>query len=135
MTTPLQPSGFAMQPRLRKKVTLITGAVGGIGSAVVQRFVEEGALAVVLTDLNQKALDASVEQFQELAMKLARASGSHEGPEVQLRGMAMDVTKESDVEAVFDAVVKEFGRVDVVVANVSILSSTHELQNTYSAAM
>ena len=39
--------------RLKDKTALITGAGGGIGSAVVKRFAEEGA-RVILSDLHEE---------------------------------------------------------------------------------
>ena len=41
--------------RLEGKVAVLTGAVGGIGSAIVEKFVAEGA-KVVAADMNSEAL-------------------------------------------------------------------------------
>lgn len=112
----MQASGYSMQPRLRGKVCLITGATGGIGMATVQRFVEEGAAAVVLTDMSQKKLDDCVQQLEDFKLHILTSSTT------RLLGVVMDVTKEDQVEAAFAATLKSFSKVDVVVANVSEFS-------------
>ena len=84
--------------RLQDKVALITGGASGIGFATAQLFADEGA-KVVLTDLH--------------APQLPSAAAVHK----------LDVTSENDWIAVTDAVVRDFGKIDIVVnsAGVSLL--------------
>ena len=42
--------------RLQNKVSVITGAAGGIGLATVQKFAQEGAI-IAVCDLNKEAVD------------------------------------------------------------------------------
>lgn len=54
---------------IKGKVAIITGAAGGIGRSLVQRFLEEGA-HVAAFDINQDGLDALNGQFQPYASQL-----------------------------------------------------------------
>ena len=90
--------------RLDGKVALITGAAGGIGSAMVRRFVAEGA-RVGAADLNASRVR---ELFQ----------GSQ--PADQLESVQMDVTSEISVRAAVDSIVNRWGRIDVLINNAGV---------------
>jgi NAD(P)-dependent dehydrogenase (short-subunit alcohol dehydrogenase family) len=83
--------------RLSGKVSLVTGATGGIGEAISRRLAVEGA-RVVVTDVDAKRCKA-------LAAELPDAIG-----------LALDVTSED----AWQSVVAEVGRVDVLVNNAGI---------------
>src|SRR5690606_10906299 len=51
-------SGGTAMKRLQDKVAIITGGSGGIGKAVAERFLDEGA-SVMLVDIDQDGLDAA----------------------------------------------------------------------------
>ena len=80
---------------------MITGASGGIGSAMARRFADEGA-KVVVHYRRQRA------QAEALKQEL---------PEGQALLVGADLTKEADVRRLFESAVKHFGRVDTLVAN------------------
>ncbi|QQR80900.1 MAG: SDR family NAD(P)-dependent oxidoreductase [Deltaproteobacteria bacterium] len=84
------------------KVALITGASSGIGEALAQEFVKEGAQVVLLA----RRLD----RLGELAQKL-NASGD------KALALECDVTRDGDLEKAAAQAVKKFGKIDVVVAN------------------
>jgi 3-oxoacyl-[acyl-carrier protein] reductase len=86
------------------RTAVVTGGAQGIGFAIAERFVAEGA-RVVLGDLD---LDATETAVQKLG-----------GAEVA-RAVRCDVTKSADVEALVDAAVTEFGALDVMVNNAGI---------------
>ncbi len=88
--------------RLEGKVAVVTGACGGIGQAIVRKFVSEGA-SVVAADLDR-------EQAEEFASTF---SG-------QVRGFGVDVTDYSQVQAMVAAAVDQFGTFDVMVNNAGI---------------
>ncbi|MBS3903969.1 MAG: 3-hydroxybutyrate dehydrogenase [Simkania sp.] len=90
--------------RLHNKVTFIAGASGGIGSSLVQRFLQEGS-KVILADRNPSAC-------QELLKKF--------GKDDQGIVIEMDVTNESQINSAFDASIKKFGKIDVVIYNAGI---------------
>ncbi|MBL7493216.1 SDR family oxidoreductase [Frankia sp. AgB1.9] len=85
------------------RVALVTGAAGGIGGAVVRRFVAEGG-KVVGGDIDEAGL---------------AALGAELGPEV-FAGARCDVTVEDDVAALVALATERFGGLDVVVANAGV---------------
>lgn len=93
-----------MSGRLGGKVAVITGGAQGIGLAIAQRFVDEGA-RVVLGDLNTEALEAAVAELG--------------GGDVALC-VQCDVTSSSDVDGLIDTAVVAFGSLDVMVNNAGI---------------
>jgi 3(or 17)beta-hydroxysteroid dehydrogenase len=91
--------------RVDHKVALVTGAASGIGFATAGLLADEGA-EVLLTDLDKSRAGAAM-------AALGQRARFHE----------LDVTREADWIAVTDAVVSEFGRLDILVncAGVSLL--------------
>jgi 3-oxoacyl-[acyl-carrier protein] reductase len=88
-----------METGLSGKVVIVTGASGGIGSAIARRFAEEGANVVA----HYRRQRAQVE-----ALKL---------PKEQSLLVGADLTNEAAVRRLFAAAVKRFGRVDTLIAN------------------
>ncbi len=95
---------------LAGKIGLITGAAGGIGSAVATRLLSAGA-CVMLADLD-------AERLETVRQRLVGTFG-----EDLVRGVVCDVTREADVAGAFDAVAREFGGLDILVANAGLASS------------
>jgi NAD(P)-dependent dehydrogenase (short-subunit alcohol dehydrogenase family) len=91
-----------MQSRFDRQVVLITGASSGIGAALAREFAQKGAHTVLLA--------RRAERIEALAAKLTGAGR---------RSLALtgDVTREGDLEHAVEAARKEFGRLDVAVAN------------------
>jgi len=96
-----------MYASLREKVVVVTGAAGGIGRSIAQRFAGDGA-KVVVNDVNAAAA-------AEVACAITDAGG------VALSVVA-DVSDGEAVAAMFDAVMAEFGTVDVLVNNAGLVS-------------
>lgn len=96
---------------LAGRVALITGGSGGIGSAIVERYLSEGACAV-LADIDGTSLAEAVARF-----------GKRFGADV-VRGVQVDVTREDAVIAAFDEAVVAFGGIDIVVSNAGIASAS-----------
>ena len=91
--------------RLKNRVAVVTGAASGIGKEIARTFVREGA-KVVIADLNQAGADAAAAELG--------------GPERRAIGVAMDVTREEQVDAGMAQAIKTFGRLDVLVSNAGI---------------
>ena len=90
--------------KLDGKVALITGAASGIGHAIARRYVEAGG-KVIIADLNA---DGAAKSANEL------------GDTKTAIGIAMDVSKEDQVNAGIEQAVKAFGRIDILVSNAGI---------------
>lgn len=95
---------------LAGKVALITGGAGGIGSAIAERYLMEGA-CVALADIDAQALAG-------VSARLAQKYGAD-----QVRAIALDVTSEASVEAATAATALAFGGVDILVSNAGIASA------------
>lgn len=83
--------------RFAGRVAVVTGGGSGIGAAVVARLAAEGCEAVHVVDVN-------VEGAETVAGSWTTAAAH-----------ALDVTDAAAVDALFDAVVAEHGRLDVLV--------------------
>jgi rhamnulose-1-phosphate aldolase/alcohol dehydrogenase len=92
------------------KVALVTGGAGGIGAATAARLMAQGA-CVMLADRDAAALDAV---HAQLATKF--------GKDI-VRSALCDVTDEAQVQAAFNECAREFGGLDILVANAGIASS------------
>lgn len=99
---------------LNGKSCIITGAARGIGATIALRFVQSGARVAIA--------DLKLEDAQATADKLTKM-----GPG-EAMGIAMDVTKEDQVNAGVQEVVDTWGGVDVLVSNAGI-QIVHELQD------
>ncbi|WP_406335171.1 bifunctional aldolase/short-chain dehydrogenase [Streptomyces sp. NBC_00203] len=99
---------------LATRVALVTGAGSGIGRAIAERLVAEGA-CVVVADLNGENADA-----------VASALG---GPDKAV-AVTVDVTSEEQIAEAFKAAVLAFGGVDLVVNNAGISISKPLLETT-----
>jgi len=90
---------------IKGKTVVITGAGRGLGQSMALTLAGQGArLALV---------DLSVE-------RLAETLAACKERQVQAAPYAADVSKEADVIALFDAVVREFGRVDALINNAGL---------------
>ncbi len=94
-----------------RKVGLITGGAGGIGSATCRRLLAEG-MHVVIADIN-------LEGAQQLADALNQQFG--EGRAIAAK---VDVTSEEAVRECFNAAILGYGGVDVVVNNAGLATSS-----------
>ena len=99
---------FAEKLRLDGRVAVVTGGGRGIGLSCVEAMAENGA-TVIIADVDT---DVAEQGRAELAAK---------GYAVEAR--ALDVTKPDEVEALAAAVLREHGRVDILVANAGIARS------------
>jgi NAD(P)-dependent dehydrogenase (short-subunit alcohol dehydrogenase family) len=90
-----------MTDRLRDKIALVTGAGSGIGRAIVERFIVEGARVV--------AVDISGRQNE-----LAEALGPNCLP------FHADVSRSQDVQAMLAAAISAFGGLHVLCNNAAI---------------
>lgn len=110
---PLEQYKLKLAPPERefaRRVVLVTGAAGGIGSAICRRVAQDGAHIV--------ATDIDLAGAEKLAAYLNQQHGAGRAIAVK-----MDVTSEESVRAAFDQAVLAFGGLDVIVNNAGLASS------------
>jgi rhamnulose-1-phosphate aldolase/alcohol dehydrogenase len=110
---PLEQYKLSLMPPERefaRRVCLVTGAAGGIGSAICRRLAADGA-HIVVTDIDAAGASA-------VADELCAKFGPGRAVDV-----AMDVTSEDSVRNAFRQAALAYGGVDIVVSNAGISSS------------
>lgn len=80
---------------------IIKGA-SGIGKETGFLFAEAGAKAIAFADIDEKGAEEAAAKSKELATN----------PEYRAIALVVDVRDEASVQAIIDATVKEFGRID-----------------------
>ena len=91
--------------RLSGKTALITGSARGIGYAFAEAYVNEGAKVCIA--------DIDFAQAQTSALGLGDDAIS----------VALDVTKQTSIDAAVQKTVSEFGQIDILVNNAAIFSA------------
>ncbi|NJC28465.1 bifunctional aldolase/short-chain dehydrogenase [Neolewinella antarctica] len=105
----LEEAKLQRQPKeqpLSRKVALVTGAGGGIGKAIADKLVAEGAV-VVLSDINKASLE-------EAHATYGRDQSTY---------AVCDVTDMASIEGALDAAALAFGGVDIVVHSAGLAIS------------
>jgi NAD(P)-dependent dehydrogenase (short-subunit alcohol dehydrogenase family) len=100
---------------LANKVAVVTGGSRGLGRAIVQAFAEAGA-DVVIASRKLEACESAAEQ-------IAGSTGRRAIP------VACHVGRWDDCDALIDAALNEFGRIDVLVNNAGMSPLYNELVN------
>lgn len=98
-----------------RRVIAITGAGGALGAAVARRLAGEPDTAVVLSDVSEPSLAATV-------------AGLADAPSPVATVMA-DVSDPVAVEGVVRLAVEQFGRLDVLVSNAGVLTPSGRIHN------
>lgn len=88
------------------KVTIVTGAGGGIGRATAKRFAEEGAI-LVLADASEAAIAATAKTLPASTTVLA---------------MAGDLRDKHHCRDLVERSVDRFGRIDILINNAGIIT-------------
>ena len=104
-TTPPQSTTTIDSDSLAGKVAVITGAARGIGYAVAQTYAAHGA-TVVVSDIDQSAAATAAQTLPDASAQ------------------SCDVRDEHSITELFDRTLNQHGRVDIVVANAGIATTS-----------
>jgi 3-oxoacyl-[acyl-carrier protein] reductase len=91
-----------------KKVALVTGGSGGIGSEIARRLAKEGASVVLTYATGEEAAAKVVAQIQ--------AEGG------DARALRADISQPDDINALFRAVLEQHGQIDIVINNAGVIA-------------
>jgi 3-oxoacyl-[acyl-carrier protein] reductase len=92
--------------KLNGKIAVVTGASKGIGAGIAKQFAEEGASVIVNYASSKSDADKVVDEISKRGGKAVAVQGS--------------VAKKSEVEALFAAAEKAFGKIDILVNNAGV---------------
>jgi 3-oxoacyl-[acyl-carrier protein] reductase len=98
-----------------RRVVVITGAGGALGGAIAARLATEPDTDLVLSDVSDASLDATVAGL-----------GEHDG---DVETLLADVSDFDAVEAVVTRATERFGRLDVLISNAGVLSPNGRIHN------
>lgn len=98
-----------MSKILQDRVALVTGGAQGLGEAICHRLALEGA-DIIVADIN---LEGSEGVAADIRARTDRKA----------IGLKVDVTNEEMLEELFDRIIAEFGRLDIMVSNAGVLFS------------
>jgi NAD(P)-dependent dehydrogenase (short-subunit alcohol dehydrogenase family) len=88
--------------RLKDKVAIVTGSGRGIGRDIALAYAREGA-HVVINDVDPTTADATAAETAKL--------------DVKILAQPADVSRKADVDRLINVVMREFGRIDILVNN------------------
>lgn len=104
-------------PKLGGRVAIVTGTSPNIGGGIAEGLAAEGAIVV--------AVDSIAANAHDCADYIAKNGG-------QALGLVCDVTDEAQVEATIGAVLRTFGRVDILVNNAAFFNKKGVLDMPYA---
>ena len=87
--------------RVKDKIIVVTGAAGGIGRALAERFLKEGARQVVVSDINGDGVEAT-------------------GKELGCVPMRTDVSKDAEVKRLIEETEEKVGPIDLFCSNAGL---------------
>lgn len=96
--------------RLKDKVAIITGGSTGIGYAITEAYLQEGAKVVIASYSENEVVSAK----EELSKKY---------DENNILGVTCDVKNTEDVKKVVKETINKFGKIDILINNAGITSA------------
>ncbi len=92
--------------KLQNKVAVVTGGAKGIGAAIVERLLNDGAKAVVILDMDLESCEATAKKYDADGTRTA--------------SYKCNVADADAVKTVFDDIMAKYGKVDILVNNAGI---------------
>lgn len=111
--------------RLKDKVAIVTGGSRGIGYAIVETFLREGAV-VILTASKEETAQKAVDKLKQ------------NNPDAKVYGIAPNLSNLPEVVTAFRRIEQEFGKIDILVNNAGVSESTPLLsysQDTFDSVI
>jgi 3-oxoacyl-[acyl-carrier protein] reductase len=99
---------------MTRRVVVITGAGGALGSALSAHFAGQADTDLVLSDVSEKSLDTAVAGLPDA---------------VAVETVVADVSDTTQVDVVVARAVERFGRLDVLISNAGVLSPNGRIHN------
>ena len=93
---------------IQSNTVLITGACSGIGKIMARICLEKGARQVIIWDINEKAIDATVAELSPLG---------------SVRGFRADISDAQSVQAAYEQTRAACGDVDILINNAGIVAN------------
>ena len=97
-----------MEIKMKDKVVLVTGSARGIGKAIAEKYLQEGASVIIADVLEEKAKETIIEfekKYKENIIVFQKT----------------DISKKEDVLNLFSFIKDQFGRLDILVNNAGVL--------------
>ena len=98
-----------MDRLLENRIAIVTGGAQGLGEAICLRLAKEGA-HIIVADLNLEGAEKVAASIEHLSDRQALA-------------VKVNVTDEDQVQAMAQAAMSKFGRIDLLVSNAGVLIS------------
>ncbi|RTQ97679.1 L-iditol 2-dehydrogenase [Halomonas nitroreducens] len=105
--------------QLQDKVAVITGGARGIGLAIAERYLAEGA-RVVVADIDERAIEEAVQALHQAADNAGE----------RVMGVRLDVSDRVSIEAMVTSVTERFGGIDILVNNAAVFDMAPVLDVT-----
>lgn len=96
---------------LENKVAIVTGGTRGIGYAIVENFLKNGA-KVALFGSKEESVTKAVNKLKE------------KNPDYEVIGYFPNLTNEEEIKQTFEEIKNKYGKIDILVNNAGISSST-----------
>jgi len=111
----LENEGAKPANRFYGQVAVVTGAASGLGLAISKRLLDEGA-KVALLDIDKAGLESRFDGFKEKS-----------------RLFPIDITNQALIEKTVQAIVAEFGRIDILINCAGITGETNVLTHNVNS--
>ncbi|MCD6004314.1 MAG: L-iditol 2-dehydrogenase [Halomonas sp.] len=103
--------------KLLNKRAVITGGARGIGLAIAQRYLAEGA-KVIVADIDANAIDDALATLQQDASA------------ERVMGVVLNVCDQASINAMVERVTEQFGGIDILVNNAAVFDMAPVLEVT-----